>query len=105
MRYNEKEFYGLLIILNFFLINVFAVSDLLVFYVFFEAIVMPMFILIGVWGSRERKIFATYQFFVYTVIGSVFMLFAVFLLYSHFGTTDIRVLRELTVSSSRQLFF
>lgn len=105
LRYNEKEFYGLLIILNFFLINVFAVSDLLVFYVFFEAIVMPMFILIGVWGSRERKIFATYQFFVYTVIGSVFMLFAVFLLYSHFGTTDIRVLRELTVSSSRQLFF
>lgn len=105
LRYNEKEFYLILFILNYLIINAFAATDLLIFYVFFEAIVMPMFVLIGVWGSRERKVFASYQFFIYTVAGSIFMLFAIYFLYSHFGTTDVRMLRELTVSPVRQLFF
>ena len=64
--WNESlfRFYALnLLIIDFFLLLVFSVLDLLFFYIFFEAILIPMFIIIGVWGSRERKIRAVYLFF------------------------------------------
>ena len=51
-----------------------------------------MFLIIGVWGSRERKIRAAYQFFLYTLIGSLFMLLAILLIYFQTGTTDLQVL-------------
>ncbi len=54
--YKLKEFFICLILVQFFLLNVFCVGDLILFYVFFEAILIPLFLMIGVWGSRERKV-------------------------------------------------
>ena len=64
-----------------FLIVVFSVLDIVIFYIFFESILIPMFLIIGVWGSRTRKLKAAYQFFLYTLIGSLLMLLAIFLIF------------------------
>ena len=71
---------------------VFSVLDLLLFYVFFESILIPMFIIIGIWGSRERKVRAAYMLFLYTLLGSVFMLLAILYIYSIVGSTDYQIL-------------
>ena len=63
INYRLKEYLINFLLLEFLLIQVFSVLDLLLFYVFFESILMPMFLIIGIWGSRERKIWAAYQFF------------------------------------------
>ena len=76
-----KEFLVAFLFLESFMIAVFCMLDLLLFYVFFESVLIPMFLIIGVWGSRERKIRAAYQFFLYTLIGSLFMLLAILLIY------------------------
>jgi NADH-ubiquinone oxidoreductase chain 4 len=65
---------------------------------------MPMLIIIGVWGSRERKIGAAYQFFLYTLFGSVFFLLAILAIYFDTGTTDIHILLTTFFSFDRQLF-
>jgi proton-translocating NADH-quinone oxidoreductase chain M len=85
------------------LICVFTVLDLLFFYIFFEAILIPMFLVIGVWGSRERKIRADYQFFVYTLVGSVLMLLGILWIYFQVGSTDIQVLTTVEFSLNAQL--
>jgi len=72
--------------------------------VFFESVLIPMFLIIGVWGSRERKIRAAYQFFLYTLIGSLFMLLAILLIYFQVGTTDLQVLSTVEFSERRQFF-
>ena len=68
------------ILLESFVIAV-CLLDLILFYVFFEAVLIPMFIIIGVYGSRERKIRAAYMFFLYTLLGSVLMLLAILWIY------------------------
>ena len=79
-------------LLQFFLVLSFSVLDLMWFYIFFEGVLIPMFLLVGMWGGRARKIRATYQLFVYTVFGSLLLLFTIVYLYSICGTTDIRSL-------------
>jgi len=83
------EFQTLLHSITFLLFLVFSLQDLLLFYVAFEGILIPMFLMIGVWGSRDRKIHAAYQFFLYTLIGSTLMLISTLLLYSITGSTHI----------------
>jgi NADH:ubiquinone oxidoreductase subunit 4 (subunit M) len=73
------------------------------FYIFFEAILLPMFLLIGVWGSRQRKIHAAYQFFLYTLFGSLFMLIAILVIISQTGSSDFSILYFYDFSESRQL--
>nr|AHX02533.1 NADH dehydrogenase subunit 4 [Schizymenia dubyi] len=87
-----KEYLISFLILEFCLIQVFCVLDLLLFYIFFESVLIPMFLIIGIWGSRERKIRAAYQFFLYTLIGSLIMLIALLIIYFQTGSTDIRIL-------------
>lgn len=99
-----KEYCIAFLILESLLIAVFSVLDLLLFYVFFESVLIPMFIIIGVWGSRERKIRAAYQFFLYTLFGSVFMLLAILLIYFQTGTTDLEILYCSNWSETRQIF-
>lgn len=84
-----KEFHILFFIVTFLLLNVFCVLDLLIFYMFYESILIPMFLIIGIWGSRTRKIHAAYQFFLYTLFGSVIMLLAIIYLYITVGTLHI----------------
>ena len=76
-------------------VAVFLVLDLLWFYVFFESVLIPMFLVIGIWGSRARKIRAGYQFFLYTFFGSVFMLLGLLTMAWETGTTDWQLLQEV----------
>jgi NADH-quinone oxidoreductase subunit M len=89
---NIKEFLIAFLVLDFFLIGTFCVLDLLLFYIFFESVLIPMFLIVGVWGSRDRKILAAYYFFLYTLLGSVLMLLSILYIYYHVGTTDYEVL-------------
>jgi proton-translocating NADH-quinone oxidoreductase chain M len=99
-----KEFLVLFLILEFFLICVFLVLDLLFFYVFFESTLIPMFLIIGIWGSRERKILASYYFFLYTLIGSLVMLIGVLYILIEIGTTDYETLLVAPFSNFEQKF-
>lgn len=67
VTFNLKEYLISFLIMEFFLIGVFCVLDLLLFYIFFESVLIPMFLIIGIWGSRERKIRAAYFFLVYII--------------------------------------
>ena len=98
-----KEYCLAFLVLETCMLAVFCMLDLLLFYVFFESVLLPMFLIIGVWGSRARKIRAAYQFFLYTLIGSVLMLLATLLIYFQVGTTDLQVLLVSEFSERRQL--
>jgi len=74
------------------LVLTFATIDLFYFFVLFESLLIPMFILIGVWGARTRKIKAAYYFFLYTFFGSLFMLFGMLYLYQMTGSLNYYVL-------------
>ena len=99
----EKEYYICFLAMGSLLVFVFSALDILLFYVFFESILMPMFFVIGIWGSRTRKIKAAYQFFLYTLIGSVLMLLAIFLIYFEAGTTDLQLLLNINFSDKKQI--
>lgn len=99
-----KEFLIAFLFLDFLLIGVFCVLDLLFFYIFFESVLLPMFLIIGIWGSRERKILATYYFFLYTLLGSVVMLLATLYVLEQVGTTDYEVLLTFSFSKVEQKF-
>jgi proton-translocating NADH-quinone oxidoreductase chain M len=102
VKSNLKEFLIAFLVLDFFLIGTFCVLDLLLFYIFFESVLIPMFLIVGVWGSRERKILAAYYFFLYTLSGSVLMLLSILYIYSQVGTTDYEVLLTFSFSSLEQ---
>lgn len=99
----QKEYIIAFLILESFMLGVFCMLDLLLFYVFFESVLIPMFIIIGVWGSRQRKIQAAYQFFLYTLLGSVFMLLGILLILFQTGTTDLQILLSTEFSERRQI--
>ena len=86
-----KEYMIAFLVLETLMIGVFCALDLVLFYVFFEAGLIPMFLIIGIWGG-PRRIYATFKFFLYTLLGSVLMLLAVLAMYWHAGTTDIPTL-------------
>ena len=98
-----KEYFICFLLLEFFLIQIFCVLDIILFYVFFESVLIPMFLIIGIWGSRERKIQAAYQFFLYTLFGSLFMLLAILIIYFELGTTDLQLLWNNNFSLQRQI--
>lgn len=102
VKLNLKNYLISFLIMEFFLIGVFCVLDLLLFYIFFESILIPMFLIIGIWGSRERKIRAAYFFFLYTLLGSVLMLLAIIYIYLQVGTTDYEILLTFSFSVSEQ---
>ena len=87
------------------LLNIFSSLDLFFFYIFFEGIVIPMFFLIGIWGSRRRKIYASYQFFVYTLLGSIFVLLVILSVYSNKGSSSFDFILNSYFFSNRQLIW
>jgi NADH-quinone oxidoreductase subunit M len=91
------SFYAFLLLLESAMIGVFVSLDLLLFYLFFEASLVPMFFLIGIWGG-ERRIYAATKFFIYTAVGSLLMLAGIISLYIYFGTFDYVVLLNLIKS-------
>ena len=102
IKTSVKEYLIAFLIMEFFLISVFSILDLLLFYIFFESILIPMFLIIGIWGSRERKIRAAYFFFIYTLLGSVLMLFGILYIYNQTGTTDYESLLNISLSKTEQ---
>jgi len=102
VKTNIKYFLIAFLILETLLIAVFVVLDLLLFYICFESILIPIFLIIGIWGARERKIHAAYQFFLYTLLGSLFILLAVLVLYFEVGSTDYQILAIANLSEVRQ---
>ena len=100
---NVKEYLICFLLLDFLLIQVFCVLDLFLFYVYFESVLIPMFLIVGVWGSRERKIRAAYQFFLYTLVGSLLMLLALLIIYFQVGTTDLQTLWNAQFSEFKQI--
>ena len=99
-----KEYLLAFLLLEFFLILVFGILDLLLFYIFFESVLIPMFLIVGIWGSRERKILASFYFFLYTLFGSVIMLLAIVYIYYQVGTTDYEMLLTFSFSELEQKF-
>lgn len=92
---NVKEFIIAFLLMESALILVFSALDVLVFYIFFESLLIPMYIIIGNYGSRTRKIRAGYQFFLYTLVGSLLMLLGIIVLYFQTGSTDLLYLLNL----------
>jgi NADH-quinone oxidoreductase subunit M len=86
-----REYMIAFLILETLMIGVFAALDLVLFYLFFEAGLIPMFLIIGIWGGK-RRVYASYKFFLYTLLGSVLMLLAIMAMYWNAGTTDISTL-------------
>ncbi len=96
-----KEYMIAFLVLESFMIGAFSALDSILFYVFFEGVLLPMFLIIGIWGGG-RRIYASYKFFLYTLLGSVLMLLALLTLYIQSGTTDITVLMAQPVVPSLQ---
>jgi NADH-quinone oxidoreductase subunit M len=88
-----REYMIAFLVLETLMLGVFCALDLMLFYIFFEAGLIPMFIIIGVWGGK-RRVYASFKFFLYTLLGSVLMLLAMMAMYWQAGTTDIPALME-----------
>lgn len=93
-----KEFMAAFLVLETFIIGVFCSLDLVLFYLFFEAGLIPMFLIIGIWGGNER-IYATFKFFLYTLLGSILMLIAMIALWGMADSSDITKLIKFIVPS------
>jgi NADH-quinone oxidoreductase subunit M len=91
VTHRVKEYMIAFLVLETLMIGVFVALDLVLFYLFFEAGLIPMFLIIGIWGGKER-IYASFKFFLYTFLGSVLMLVAMIAMYVDAGTTDIEAL-------------
>jgi proton-translocating NADH-quinone oxidoreductase chain M len=104
IKTNIKEYLMAFLVMESFLIGVFSILDLLIFYILFESVLIPMFLIIGIWGSRERKIRASYFFFLYTLLGSVLMLLGIFYIYYVAGTTDYETLLSISLTGTEQKF-
>lgn len=97
-----KEYMIAFLVLESLMIGTFCALDAVLFYVFFEAVLIPMFLIIGIWGG-VRRVYASYKFFLYTLLGSVLMLVAMLYLISVNGTSNILELMENPVARNAQL--
>ena len=96
-----KEFLIAILVLESFMIGVFCSLDLVVFYLFFEAGLIPMFLIIGIWGG-PRRVYAAFKFFLYTLLGSVLMLVAIISIYWITGTTDVNEIYQIKIPEEFQ---
>ncbi len=96
-----RDFLIAILIMESFMIGVFCALDLVVFYLFFEAGLIPMFLIIGIWGGPKR-VYSAFKFFLYTLLGSVLMLVAIISIYWISGTTDVVKLYEIGIDTKYQ---
>ena len=101
IKYKLKEFLIAILIMETFMLGVFCSLDLVVFYLFFEAGLIPMFLIIGIWGG-QRRVYSAFKFFLYTLLGSVLMLIAIISIYWIAGTTDVERLFEIGIDAKYQ---
>ncbi len=102
IKFSVKEYLISFLALETFMIGVFCSLDLVLFYLFFEGGLIPMFLIIGIWGG-ERRVYSTFKFFLYTLAGSVFMLLAIIYIFISTGTTDVETLLVYNFTTNEQL--
>src|SRR5918996_2073166 len=102
IQFKAAEYMAAFLILGGLMTGVFAALDAILFYVFWEAMLIPMFLIIGIWGG-ERRVYATIKFFLYTFLGSVFMLVALLYLYAKAGSFSILAMQEVSLSATAQI--
>ncbi len=98
-----KEYMIAFLVLETLMVGMFCALDFVLFYVFFEGVLLPMFMIIGIWGG-ERRVYAAFKFFLYTLTGSVLMLIAILTIYLHAGSTDIPTLMKFAFPADMQLW-
>ena len=96
-----KDFLIAILLMETMMIGVFCSLDLVIFYLFFEAGLIPMFLIIGIWGG-ERRVYSAFKFFLYTLLGSVLMLVAIISIYWMTGTTDVIELYQIGIDAKHQ---
>ncbi len=104
VEHRVKEYMIAFLVLETLMIGVFCALDLILFYFFFEAGLIPMFLIVGIWGGKDR-IYASFKFFLYTLLGSLLMLVAMIAMYREAGTTDIEALLIHKFSSETVAIF
>ncbi|MCB2099924.1 MAG: NADH-quinone oxidoreductase subunit M [Rhodobacterales bacterium] len=101
IKTHVKEFMIAFLVLESLMIGMFSALDLVLFYLFFEGVLIPMFLIIGVWGG-PRRVYSAFKFFLYTLLGSVLMLLAMLAMYFDAGTTDVPTLMTHTFPTALQ---
>ena len=101
VRTRVREYMIAFLVLETMMVGAFAATDFIVFYMFFEGLLIPMYVIIGVWGG-PRRVYASFKFFLYTLAGSVLMLLALLAMWFQAGTTDIAVLLHTQFSTQMQ---
>lgn len=103
IKSNLKSYLVCILIIEVLTLAIFTVMDLILFYVTFEAVLIPMFLMVGIWGASESRIRAAFLLFIYTLAGSLFMLLAILSVYSHTGTSDMVIisLSDMEVNTQR----
>jgi NADH-quinone oxidoreductase subunit M len=97
ITHRVREYMVCFLIMETLILGVFCTLDLLLFYLFFESVLIPMYLIIGIWGGKDR-VYAAFKFFLYTFAGSVFLLIGIIYIYYQLGTTDMILLKELAPS-------
>ena len=103
IKHRVKEYMIAFLVLETLMVGMFCALDFVLFYVFFEAVLIPMFLIIGVWGGG-RRVYAAFKFFLYTLTGSVLMLIAILVIYFEAETTDIPTLLKAALDPRMQLW-
>ena len=102
VRHNLKYFLIAFLMVETLLIALFVVLDLLLFYVFFESVLVPLFLIVGIWGASETRIRASFLLFLYTLFGSLFMLLAFLVIIYNVGTSDLLMISLADISFESQ---
>ena len=98
-----KQYYILLLLLEFFILGTFCALDMILFYIFFEGVLIPMFFIIGIWGGKDR-LYATFKLFLYTLFGSVLMLAAMIYIIIQTKTSSILLIQQFDFTNQEQIW-
>jgi NADH-quinone oxidoreductase subunit M len=103
IKVRVKEYMIAFLVLETLMVGMFCALDFIVFYVFFEGVLIPMFLIIGIWGG-QRRVYAAFKFFLFTLTGSVLMLLAILTIYYQAGTLDILEVMKLRLPADMQIW-
>lgn len=101
-QYNVKFYLCTLFVLETLLILVFIVTDILLFYIFFESVLIPLFLIVGIWGGSPNRVRAAFLLFLFTLMGSLFMLLSILALYYNVGSTDFNMIHQYAIDTNVQ---
>lgn len=101
-KYNVKFYLCTMLLLETLLILLFVVTDIMLFYIFFESVLIPLFLIVGIWGSSANRIRAAFLLFLFTLAGSLFMLLSILAIYYNVGSTDFQLIQQFHFDPSVQ---